>query len=114
MTHARNFSSLFAISQKERAAAFTTATHLTSRLGIKVLYTPIPSEQPPRFFIACTRTVKGSVIRNKIRRQLKALLYEQQHLTTKQSGMYLIVLYEQATHMDAATRLRFVQKMLKA
>lgn len=96
MKSQQSFSDLFAVSAAERAIMFEQAKPLHSIYGIKILHAVSPVTGPARFFIACTRGLKGAIKRNKIRRRLKALIYENRELFAEKTGIYILVLYPQA------------------
>jgi|GEM_PF-3554619 len=86
-----SFSTLFKLSSGKIALAFTTAEKLAGTYGIKILYTSAKSSS---FIIAISRTLKGSVRRNKVRRRIKAAL--QVGIRTYGPlgpGIYLCVVY---------------------
>jgi len=67
------FSGLFKLSPSKVALAFGLAQRKGSTEGIRLLCAP--STTTGTFLIAITRTVKGSVIRNVIRRRIKAIIH---------------------------------------
>lgn len=87
----QKFSSLFKLRSSQIAAAFTAAQRAGSIEGLRLLHAPSDNTQ---FIIALTRTIKGGVKRNRLRRRIKAAL----HTALKEqgplpSGIFLCVTY---------------------
>ncbi len=101
------FSSLFKLSSGRIATAFTVAGRAGSIDGIKLLKAP---SDKGLFIIALTRTIKGSVNRNRIRRRIKAALYTAiKECGPLPLGVFLCVTYlsaDQWNYHDLVTWLK--------
>ena len=85
-----NFKSLFTFTQKEVDAAFADASKLASIPGLKLLSAKEPREDHGKLLLMIPRRFGGAVKRNKIRRQIKAI-YFQERLYSKPRTAILLV-----------------------
>ena len=73
MNTQKRFSQLFKLSAGKVQVAFGLAKRIGSLDGVRLMAAP---STEATFVVAITRLVKGSVIRNKIRRRIKAIVHE--------------------------------------
>lgn len=96
MNQLKRFSQIFKLSAGKVQIAFGLAKRLASIDGARLLGAP---SSETTFVIAITRLVKGSVLRNKLRRRLKAALHKgiktYGHLPV---GTWLCVIYPSASN----------------
>jgi ribonuclease P protein component len=97
MATTSRFTFTFRLKTKQISAAFTAAHRLTGRHGIKVLYAA-NEQTPAKVLIVPTRTLKGHVRRNKLRRQIKAVVYENK--LAEQAGTFIVLLYPQIVDLS--------------
>lgn len=97
------FRSLFSFRKTEVSALFAAAKPHASCYGIKVLQVPALAEEigVGRFLIIPTRGWPSAVARNRMRRQIKAIIFE--HRLYTQNVTYILLLY------PAAEKLPFEQ-----
>ena len=96
MNQPKRFSRLFKLSSGRVQAAFGIAKRQGSIDGLRLLHT---KEGDDAFIIAITRLVKGSVLRNTLRRRVKAII----HAGIKAhgrlpAGVWLCILYPSAAN----------------
>ena len=103
-----SFKSLYSFSKKEIDTAFKEVHPAGSILGLKLLQTP-PSEKPHgKLLIIIPRAVGTAVVRNKIRRQIKAVFYEERLYEKLVTSIVLI--YKQATKIGFEELKKFLVK----
>jgi len=102
---------IFSFSQKNVDAAFATAKTHISLYGIKVLKGAPHSEQRhATFLLVPTRKIKRAVDRNRLKRRIKSIIYEQQ-LFKKDVASYIILLYPKALEYSFEEIRRFLMKV---
>ncbi len=87
------FTSLFSFTQKEVDAAFSHASKLASKPGLKLLAAAATEEQIPphgKLLIMIPRRFGGAVKRNRIRRQIKSIYYENGLYTKPRIAILLV------------------------
>lgn len=128
MKHLSLFRSLFNFRKKEIDAAFANAQPLASCYGIKVLKSASPAPEPgpspldpavspgkhsieasppAKFILIPTRGWPNAPKRNRLRRQVKAIIFEEK-LHEKEPGIYIILLYPVAKDIDRAAVRKFL------
>lgn len=110
MARTSRFSSLFSLRKKQIDAAFSVARRRGSMPGIKVLHA-LSNDQPAKVLIVPTRGFKGHVKRNKIRRQIKSIVYEDQ--LAEQQGTFIVLLYADAPAIAFSPLRAFLQRAFR-
>lgn len=106
------FTQLFRLRKKHIDLSFSQAKHHASIRGIKILHAPaLPDTPHASFLIVPTRRCKGIAARNKLRRRIKSIIYEEQ--LYQQDGTFLILLYEQAKALSFDELKSFFVKELR-
>ena len=92
------FKNLFSLKQKEIDAAFTSARLLNNVRGLKLLQTPhssVPQTlEHGKLLIIISKKVGKAHDRNRLRRQLKTIFYEEQLYT--QPVVSILIVYPHA------------------
>lgn len=110
MARTSRFSSLFSLRKKQIDAAFSSARRRGSMSGIKVLHA-LSDDMPAKVLIVPTRGFKGHVKRNKIRRQIKSIVYEDN--LAQQHGTFIILLYAEAPTIAFPDLRPFLQRAMR-
>lgn len=93
------FKNLFSFSQSEIDTTFKSAKQLKSMLGLKLLQAPMLEKQEHgKLLIITPRAVGKAHIRNLIRRQLKAIFYENRLYAF--NGKLIILVYKPAIELS--------------
>ena len=96
MARSGPFSSLFSLRRSRIDIAFKKAEYAASIPGIKVLHAA--ADEGVKVLVVPTRTCKGHVQRNLVRRRIKSIIYENQLATAP--GTTLILLYQQSLDLS--------------
>lgn len=110
MARTSPFSSLFNLRKKHIEQSFANAKHCASIHGIKILRAPLPEEGPASILVVPTRQCKGIVLRNKLRRQIKAIIYEEKLF--EQHGTFIVLLYDRAKQLSYDEIKKFLVKAM--
>lgn len=113
-----HFKTLFSFKKKEIDAAFKSARMRQQTRGLKLLQAPFADvvrrsgtkEDRPthgKLLIITSRAVGKAHDRNRIRRQLKAIFYEEQLYT--QPIISILIVYKQALELDFNQLKRFLR-----
>ena len=112
MARTSRFSRLFSLRKNRINTAFGIGRRLGSMPGIKVLHAPsATAESEARVLIMPTRLFKGHVQRNKVRRQIKAIIYENSLASC--GGTFIILLYAEAKQTDFTQLKSFLVRTLR-
>jgi ribonuclease P protein component len=107
-----HFKALFSFKKKEVERAFSVAKFKAQINGLKLLYVPaeLNINEFGKILIITPRGVGNACKRNRIRRQIKAIFYEEK-LYTKPATLVLIV-YKSALELSHDTLKDFLIKNL--
>lgn len=106
MASQSRFTSTFRLKTKQITAAFADGHRVAGRHGIKVLHAE-SDQTPAKVLIVPTRALKGHVRRNKLRRQIKAIVYENK--LAEQTGTFIILLYPQIVDLSFDDLKKFLR-----
>jgi ribonuclease P protein component len=104
------FRQLFAFKKNEVKASFEAATLFYSKPGLKLLKAPSIAPHG-KLLIVLPRKFGKAHERNLIRRQLKAIFYEEQ--LYKQPVVWLLILYFEAKKLDFPALKKFLTSVIK-
>ena len=103
----QKFSDYFKFKQKEVDHVYKSSERIASCLGIRVLHTS--DEFSGKFLVITPRKTGKAHERNKLRRQVKSIIFEEK--LYELSGTYVIILYHQAQKLSFDQIKQFLLKL---
>jgi len=100
------FRKIFSHSRSDITQAFSKAKPVFSGSGIKVLYAP--HAHLGRLLVVIPRTSGKACERNRFRRRVKSLFYEEKWYA--QSGFWIVIAYQRALALDFDALKSLLQK----
>ncbi|MCK4264841.1 ribonuclease P protein component [Candidatus Babeliales bacterium] len=93
------FKDLFSFKKKEIDKVFEAALRKTSMLGIKLLFSPANKNQKHGKLLIIISSLSGKAHeRNKVRRQIKNIFFEEQLYTVP--GNWILQVYKEAMNLN--------------